>query len=81
MTDSNTTEQMMASAFMSPSGEWRTSYNPALNLFTGFILAKRVPGLDATLSVSSFLNIRSRNGLSNASEITENSDDNILKLK
>ena len=72
---------MIASAFMSPLGEWSTSYNPALNLFTGFTLAKKVPGLDATLSVSSFLNIRSKNGLSNAREITENSDDRILKLK
>ncbi len=57
------------------------SYNAALNLFIGFILEKKEPGLEAIFSVSVFLNISSKKGLSNAREITENSDDKILKVK
>lgn len=57
------------------------SYNAALNLFMGFILAKKESGLDAMFSVSVFLKMSSRNGLSKASETTEKSEDKILKLK
>jgi len=39
------------------------------------------PGSEATLSVSVSLNINNRKGLSKASDITESSEDNILKLK
>ena len=81
ITDANTTKQIIPNAFISPLGEFIISYNTALNLFTGFILAKKEPGLAEIESVSVFLKIRSKNGLSNASEITENSDDKILKLK
>ena len=73
--------QMIASAFTSPLGDWIMSYNSALNLFTGFILAKKEPGLESALSVSVSLNTSSRNGLNNAREITDKSDDKILKLK
>jgi hypothetical protein len=37
--------------------------------------------LAIALSVSSFLKINNRNGLSKPSEITENTEDKILKLK
>ena len=73
--------QMIASAFTSPLGDWIMSYNSALNLFTGFILAKKEPGLESAFSVSVSLKISSRNGLSNAREITDKIDDKILKLK
>jgi phosphate/sulfate permease len=81
ITDASTTKQIIASAFISPLGEFIISYNSALNLLIGFILAKKELGLDATLSVSSFLKRSSKKGLTKASEITENSDDKILKLK
>ncbi len=66
---------------MSPLGEFIILYNSALNLLIGFMAAKKESGLDATLRVSTFLKISSKNGLSKAREITENSDDKILKLK
>ena len=75
------TMQMIARAFTSPLGDWITSYSSALNLFTGFILAKKEPGLESTLSVLVSLNTSSRNGLSSAREMTDKSDDKILKLK
>jgi hypothetical protein len=57
------------------------SYSSALNLFIGFILARKEPGSDATFKVSVSLKISSRKGLSRANDITDKSDDNILKLK
>ena len=81
ITDINTTRQITPSAFISPFGEFIISYNTALNLLTGFIFAKKEPGLAEIESVSVFLKIRSKNGLNKASEITENSDDKILKPK
>ena len=73
--------QIIHNAFMSPPGELIISYNKALNLFTGFILARKPFALPTALSVSSFLKMSSRKGLNKASEITENTDDKILKLK
>ena len=81
ITERRTTAQMIARAFISPLGELMTSYKAALNLFTGFILARNDPGLEATLRVSSFLNISNRNGLKRARDMTENNEDKILKLK
>ena len=66
---------------MSPPGEFMISYKRALNLLTGFILARKVLALPTALSVSSFLKMSNRNGLNKAREITENTDDKILKLK
>ena len=73
--------QITPNAFISPPGEFIISYKAALNLLIGFMLAKKESGLEATLSVSCFLKISNKNGLNNASETTENSDDKILKLK
>ena len=81
ITESSTTRQIIPSAFISPLWELIISYNAALNLLTGFILAKKVFALPTALSVSSFLKISNKNGLSKAREITENTDDKILKLK
>ena len=72
---------MIASAFISPFGLEIISYKPALNLFIGFILAKNESGFAAMFSVSTFLKMSNKNGLNKAKEITEKSDDKILKLK
>ena len=72
---------MSPSAFISPLGECIISYNTALNLLIGFILAKKESGLPDTFKVSAFLNISSRNGLNRPREMTEKTDDKILKLK
>lgn len=81
ITDSSTTIQIIPSAFISPLGELIISYSAALNLLIGFILAKKEPGLAAMLRVSVFLKMSNKNGLNKASEITENSEDKMLKLK
>ncbi len=81
MTDSSTTKQIIPKAFISPLGEFIISYSAALNLLIGLIRAKNEPGLAAMLSVSVFLKISNKKGLSKAREITENRDDKILKLK
>ena len=75
------TRQIRPSALISPLGELIISYSSALNLLTGLTFAKKESGLDETFSVSSFLKINNKKGLSSASEITENSEDKILKLK
>lgn len=72
---------MIARAFISPLGEFIISYNAALNLLIGFILAKNEFESDAIFNVSVFLKMSSKKGLSKAREITENKDDKILKLK
>ncbi len=81
ITEASTTRQIIARAFISPLGEFIISYNAALNLLIGFILAKKESGLAATFNVSVFLKMSSKNGLSKAREITEKRDDKILKLK
>ena len=79
--DTRITRQITPSAFISPPGALIISYSSALNLLMGFNFAKNELGLEAMISVSSFLKMSSKNGLSKAREITENSDDKILKLK
>jgi len=75
------TTQISPSAFISPLGECIIWYNSPLNLLMGLILAKNSFEFVSALRVSVSLNIRSKNGLSNASETTDNNDDKILKLK
>ena len=81
ITDASTTMQIIPRALISPLGAFIISYNAALNLLIGFILAKNEFESDAIFNVSVFLKMSSKNGLSKAREITENSDDKILKLK
>ena len=79
--ENSTTKQIIPKALISPLGELIISYKAALNLFIGFILARKPPALLTDASVSSFLKMSNKNGLTRASEITANKEDKILKLK
>jgi len=81
MIASKTETQITASAFISPFGEFIRLYNQTLKMLIGFILAKNPESLLTAESVSFFLKMSNKNGLSRPRDIKENKLESTLKLK